>query len=334
VDGKEKFERVGNTETPHKLDVVSTTAAARLAPGAAPPAASLANPAPRQTKRQEGSRAAQDALELSPDLLRDLLHAPNQKNAFKDVALRQMEIQETKWAALEAHQERVSATHERISAAHERMLPANERIAEHQRIVAEARLELWKAQEPQRVAMNEIYLKAVGKEQDRIDDTFETMFRQTKSAGHMFWMTFLLGAFLVVASVCAFFVRPDANNQLIAAFFGAGALSMLAFFLRDPADKVQQAGGKLVQLQVAMRYHLIETQYWGTYFSAKVGAGKEVTARELAGSLSSMRDGMRAIMRQIDESLGNQPEKTGFARWCPKILASAGTKRGGPPGER
>jgi len=31
-----------------------------------------------------------------------------------------------------------------------------------------------------------------------------------------------------------------------------------------------------------------------------------------------MRDGMQAIMRQIDESLGNQPEKTGVARWRPK----------------
>jgi hypothetical protein len=105
---------------------------------------------------------------------------------------------------------------------------------------------------------------------------------------------------------------------------------MLAFFLRDPADKVQQAGGKLVQLQVAMRCHLIETQYWSTYFSAKVGAGKEVTAEELASSFSSMRDGMQAMMRQIDDSLGNQPEKTGFARWLPEVLASAGTKRGGP----
>ena len=44
---------------------------------------------------------------------------------------------------------------------------------------------------------------------------------------------------------------------------------MLAFFLHDPADKVQRADDKLVQLQVAMRYHLLETRYWANYVNGK-----------------------------------------------------------------
>jgi hypothetical protein len=167
-------------------------------------------------------------------------------------------------------------------------------------------------------------------EQDRIKATYQAMFQQTRWAGYMFWITFLLGVFLVVASVGAFFLHPDSNNHLIAVFFGAGALSMLAFFLRDPAEKVQRAGGKLVQLQIAMLYNLRESQYWNSYFTNKGMASGAVTADELGNALARMRDGVQVIMRQIDESLDGRGEKAGAGRSNSKSRL-AGNKMAQPP---
>ncbi len=230
--------------------------------------------------------------------------------------------------------ERLALLQERNNAAQERMLPGNERIAEAQRGIAQAQLQMWQMQQPFREKMNENYEESLKKEAKLIDDTFNTMFQQTKWAGYMFWITFLLGAFLVIASVADVMVRPDSNNPLVAAFFGAGALSMLAFFLRDPADKVQRAGGKLVQLQVAMRYHLLETRYWGNYFNNKAMAGLEVSALELSGALSSMRDGMQVIMRQIDESLDDRSDGAVVQRSRRQAEREALAKGGRAPATR
>jgi hypothetical protein len=180
------------------------------------------------------------------------------------------------------------------------------RIQQVQRQMADAQMQMFKEQEKQRKDQAEIYLKYMKDEQTRIDDTFKAMFGQTRGASHMFWITFLLGVFLVVVSVVAFFLHPQGNNPLVAAFFGVGALSMLSFFLRDPADKIQRAAGKLVQLQIALRYNLYEAQYWGVYFNTKMSAGTEVKVDELSKAISSMREGVQVIMRQLDESLDDR----------------------------
>jgi hypothetical protein len=237
---------------------------------------------------------------------------------FTDVATRQYEIQRRIRADIE---EREASAMERVALLHQSMLPANERIAEHQRATAEAQraaaevnLAVWRDQAPARERMNAILENNFLKESKRIDDTFNTMFAQTRSAGHMFWITFCLGALLMLASVGTFMARPEAGNPLLAAFFGTGALSILAFFLRDPAEKVQRTGAKLVQLQVAMRYHLTEMQYWSTYFNGKLSSGQQVDVGELRSALSGMRDGMQVIMRQIDESLDDARGVKGDSR--------------------
>jgi hypothetical protein len=256
-------------------------------------------------------------------------------SAFVNYAGQLRELQEQLRAEREERELRpaveLALAHERTAAIYERMQPSNERITADQRAVAEIQLEMWKAQEPHRAQLNNIYLENLRIEQKRISDTFNAMFLQTKWAGYMFWITFLLGVFLVVTSVCAVFVYPDSNNHLIAAFFGAGALSMLAFFLRDPADKVQRTGGKLVQLQIAMRYNLMESQYWNNYFNSKAAASNGVTAEELGNALSRMRDGVQLIMRQIDESLDDRPEKAGIARLRRKSLSRSAKNEIVPP---
>jgi hypothetical protein len=203
----------------------------------------------------------------------------------------------------------LATVQERIAAANERMMPAQERIAAAQQRIAESQLAMWHAQAPFRDRLNQLQLDQMQGEAQRIKDTFDTMYNQTRWAGYMLWITFLLGVALIVVSVIVYLVRPDDNGPLVGVFFGAGALSMLAFFLRDPAQNIQRAGGKLVQLQVALRYHLVEMQYWANYFNTKVALGQNVLAKELGDALKDMRDGMQTIMRQIDESMAQRATK-------------------------
>jgi hypothetical protein len=208
-------------------------------------------------------------------------------------------------------QERVALAQAPIVAANERMAASDERIAADRRATAEAQLEMSKMQQPHNEEVQKLYLEAIRTEKTRINETFETIAKQTRWAGYMFWITFGLGALLVVGSIAAFVFRPDANNQLVAAFFSGGVISMLAFFLRDPADRIQRAGGKLVQIQVAMQYYLYESNYWGSYFNNKFWAGKEITGTELQEALNSMRNGMQVTMRQLDESLASREKSLG-----------------------
>ena len=52
----------------------------------------------------------------------------------------------------------------------------------------------------------------------------------------MFWTTFWLGVGLVIVSIIGYWARRDSSDQLFLVFFGGGALTMLVFFLRDPAE--------------------------------------------------------------------------------------------------
>jgi hypothetical protein len=174
--------------------------------------------------------------------------------------------------------ERIALIYERNAQIQERMLPAQERIAYFNDRASERDLEKFKLQAPHLARWNQLQIEYYEKEHKRIADTFDTMYRQTMWASGMHWITFLLGVGLIVVSVAAYLVQPEPNNPLIVAFFGCGALSMLAFFLRDPAQRLQYAGGKLIQLQMAMRYHLQEMQYWNTYFTGKTAGGETVVA--------------------------------------------------------
>jgi hypothetical protein len=136
-----------------------------------------------------------------------------------------------------------------------------------------------------------------------LQTTFDILFRQTKGAALMFYVSFWLGVVLIVASVCSYLFLPNPNNLLTIAFFGVGALAMLSFFLRDPAEKVQQTAGKLVQIQFAMRCHLTEFGYWEIYLAQRRESGVLIEAEELEKASKSIRSSTQTIMRQIDESL-------------------------------
>ena len=177
--------------------------------------------------------------------------------------------------------ERILPAQERLAAANERMLPVHERIALANRENAQLQLEMLKMQQPYRDKLDEVYLASMCADQERVEETFKTMFNQTQSAGRMFWITFLLGVGLIVAAVSTFVARPGVNNPLVVAFFGSGALSILSFFIRDPSQRLQRAGGKLVQLQVAWRYHLMQSQYWANYFNNETAMGQQVMTEEI-----------------------------------------------------
>jgi len=136
-----------------------------------------------------------------------------------------------------------------------------------------------------------------------LQTTFDILFRQSKGAALMFYVSFWLGVVLIVASVCSYLFLRDPNNLLTIAFFGVGALAMLSFFIRDPAEKVQQTAGKLVQIQDAMRCHLTEVGYWEIYIAQKRELGLAFEIEELERASKSIRLGTQTIMRQIDESL-------------------------------
>lgn len=141
-------------------------------------------------------------------------------------------------------------------------------------------------------------------QQANIQKTFDIMFGQTRQAAKMFYMSFCLGFGLVIGSVIIYLFWP--TNLITIAFFGVGALTMLSFFLRDPAERIQRTGGKLIQMQAAMRNHLHEISYWDTYFNQKLAASDPVKHEELVIALQSMRLGTQTIMRQIDESLDDE----------------------------
>lgn len=143
---------------------------------------------------------------------------------------------------------------------------------------------------------------------NNLQTTFDIMFKQTKGAALMFYVSFWLGVVLVIVSVCAYLLFRDSNNLLILAFFGVGALAMLSFFLRDPAVKVQQTAAKLVQLQFAMRCHLTETGYWEIYLNQQRELGVPIEVEELERASRSIRSATQSIMQQIDESL-DDPQK-------------------------
>jgi len=193
---------------------------------------------------------------------------------------------------------------------------AQERIAE---LSAGAQLELWRQYHDHQLKMareqQEQQLKFLIEGQKRTGDTFQTIFVQTKWAGCVSWVTFLFGVLLMAISVGAVLLRPEfSKSPLIAGFFGTGFLSMLASLRRDPADKIQRDGSKLMKLQVAMNYNLLETQLWGGYFADRKAEGKDVRADELSGALAQMRDGMHAIMNHIDEAMEGRLEKADGAR--------------------
>jgi len=193
---------------------------------------------------------------------------------------------------------------------------AQERIAE---LSAGAQLELWRQYHDHQLKMareqQEQQLKFLLEGQKRTRDTFQTIFVQTKWAGYMHWVTLLFGVLLMAILVGTVLVRPEfSKSPLIAAFFATGFLSMLASFRRDPADKIQRDGSKLMKLQVALNYNLLETQLWGRYFADRKAEGKDVQGDELSGALTQMRDGMQMIMHQIDKAIDGRLEKTGVAR--------------------
>jgi len=189
---------------------------------------------------------------------------------------------------------------------------AQERIAE---LSAGAQLELWRQYHDHQLKMareqQEQQLKFLIEGQKRTRDTFQTMFVQTKWAGYMSWISFLFGVLLMAILVGTVLLRPElSKSPLIAAFFGAG---MLASLRRDPADKIQRDGSKLMKLQVALNYNLLESQLWGRYFADKRAEGKDVQREELSGALAQMRDGMQVIMHQIDEATDCRLEKGGVS---------------------
>ncbi|MEO8665277.1 MAG: hypothetical protein ABI462_07260 [Ignavibacteria bacterium] len=136
-----------------------------------------------------------------------------------------------------------------------------------------------------------------------LQTTFDIMFKQTKGAALMFYVSFWLGVVLVAVSVASYLYFREPDNILTIAFFGAGALAMLSFFLRDPAVKVQQTAGKLVQLQFAMRCHLTEIGYWEIYIGQQKELGIPITFEELEKASKSGWSATQSIMKQIDESL-------------------------------
>lgn len=142
------------------------------------------------------------------------------------------------------------------------------------------------------------------RQQANIEATGNLMLVQTRQAAQMFRVSFWLGFGLVIVSVIIYLFRP--TNLITIAFFGVGALTMLSFFLRDPAERIQRTGGKLIQMQAAVRNHLHEISYWDTYFNQKVAASDPVKHEELVIALQSMRLGTQTIMRQIDASLDDE----------------------------
>ena len=143
------------------------------------------------------------------------------------------------------------------------------------------------------------------KQLENLQTTFEILFGQTKGAALMFYISFWLGVVLIVVSVCSYLFLPNPNNLLTIAFFGVGALAMLSFFLRDPAEKVQQTAGKLVQIQFAMRCHLTEFGLWEIYLAQKRESGVLIEIEDLEKASKSIKSSTQTIMRQIDESLDN-----------------------------
>jgi hypothetical protein len=155
-----------------------------------------------------------------------------------------------------------------------------------------------------------------------LQTTFEIMFGQTKGAALMFYVSFWLGVALVIASVCSYLIFRDANNLLTIAFFGVGALAMLTFFLRDPAVKVQQTAGKLVQLQFAMRAHLTEIGYWEIYLAQQRELGVPIKIEELERASHSIRSATHSTMQQIDESLDDPKNDNGNYKAARKVNIS------------
>ena len=165
--------------------------------------------------------------------------------------------------------------------------------------VKQAQLDL---QKEEQARLRDFQNKQLG----NIQTTFDILFSQTKWAAIMFYVSFWLGVALVVSSVILYVVLRDPNNLLTLAFFGAGALAMLSFFIRDPAEKIQKTAGKLVQTQAAMRYHLMEITYWDAYLLQKMKSSDPLKGEELTLALKSILAGTQAMMRQIDESLDDK----------------------------
>ena len=188
----------------------------------------------------------------------------------------------------------------------ERLAVINRDTALAQEHMAQLQSDWWKQQGTQAQAMMDTQRQYQLTEQERVKQTFDTMLGQTRWAAFMFWTTFWLGVGLVIVSIIGYWARRDSSDQLFLVFFGGGALTMLVFFLRDPAEKIQRTGAKLVQLQVAMRYHLTEMNYWSTYLNMKSSMGQNVAADEVGRALTDMREGMQATMRQIDESMDDR----------------------------
>ncbi len=154
------------------------------------------------------------------------------------------------------------------------------------------------------LANNRRVMEDFQKEQlENLKETFKILFKQTKGAAWMFYSSFVLGIFLIITSVASYLFLPNSNDTLTLAFFGAGALTMLTFFLRDPAEKVQQTAGKLVQIQFAMKNHLMECGLWETYFAQRQNAGEPVSIEDFERASKSLQVSTQTIMRQIDESL-------------------------------
>lgn len=156
------------------------------------------------------------------------------------------------------------------------------------------------------IKMQSLVRKFSESQMKNLEDTFDILFRQARGAAFMFYVSFWLGVALITASVVGYFVMRNGDNFLTIAFFGAGAITLLSFFLRDPADKVQQTAAKLVQIQTAMKGHQMMVGFWELFSQQKMQMQSPLTLEEVERAGISLNAGTQSILRQLDRSIDDK----------------------------
>jgi hypothetical protein len=239
---------------------------------------------------------------MSEDSNREMERAMNTQVSL-EVIQAQKELGNVELALLQARAQNQVQSDPRVQAA---LVQTALIQAEQTQKLGQAQLEFQSNQLKQQLDLQDKQYKAIADQLENTQTTFKILFAQTKGAALMFYASFCLGFALVIASVVSYLTRRDPNDLLTIAFLGVGSLTMLYFFLRDPAEKIQQTAAKLVQIQAAMRYHMAEINIWDAYITKKLLSEASIDSKELAIALKSIRLGTQAIMRQIDESLDDR----------------------------